>query len=199
MPHEWPSPQRTRFACDLGNRRLGVHSVAISNLRVASVKHRVGVSPDLRPYLRDGQADLAELVPYAENSAVSDWTRIGFGSPDRVDRQRWQSNANEFDRSVQMRVYRAIHFDLSGTGTHSQDFFEFRISGKGLLSGQGAGCEPLLRGKRNFRFSGRRETTCSRVRGRSPKARRVPFALEPDSPSPSGATVFNKTIEGGLA
>jgi hypothetical protein len=54
--------------------------------------------------------------------------------------------------SVQMRVYRAIHFDMGGTGTRSQDFFEFRVSREGLLSGHGGGLRAIVPGEKGFAF-----------------------------------------------
>jgi len=54
--------------------------------------------------------------------------------------------------SVQMRVYRAIHFDLGGTGTHSQDFFEFRMNREALLSGQAGGLRAVAPGEKEFPF-----------------------------------------------
>jgi hypothetical protein len=54
--------------------------------------------------------------------------------------------------SVQMRVYRAIHFDLGGTGAHSQDFFEFRLSREGLLSGHAGGLRAVVQGEKEFAF-----------------------------------------------
>jgi len=51
--------------------------------------------------------------------------------------------------SVQMRVYRAIHLDLGGTGTHSQDVFEFRMTREGLLSGSG-GLRAIAPGEKEF-------------------------------------------------
>jgi hypothetical protein len=52
--------------------------------------------------------------------------------------------------SVQARVYRAIHFDLGGTGTHSQDFFEFTISREELFSGHAGGLRAIAPGEKEF-------------------------------------------------
>jgi hypothetical protein len=52
--------------------------------------------------------------------------------------------------SVQMRVYRAIHLDLGGRGSHAQDFFEFRLSRGGLLHGEAGGLRAVDPGEREF-------------------------------------------------
>lgn len=111
-----------------------------------------GANPDLLPYLRDGLVDLAGLVPYPEPPQFPIGTRMALvrqivlidsdGNPRRTD----------LTESVQIRVYRAIHFDLGGTGTHSQDFFEFRISREGLLSGHGGGLRAIAPGEKEFAF-----------------------------------------------
>ena len=54
--------------------------------------------------------------------------------------------------SVQMRVYRAIHFDLGETGAHSQDFFEFRLSREVLFSGHAGGLRAVASGEKEFPF-----------------------------------------------
>lgn len=56
----------------------------------------------------------------------------------------------QLTESVQMRLYRAIHFDLGGTGAHSQDFFEFRLSRGRLLHGQAGGLRAVDPGEREF-------------------------------------------------
>lgn len=58
--------------------------------------------------------------------------------------------ATHLTESVQIRVYRAIHFDLAGTGAHSQDFAEFSLSRKKLFSGQSGGLRAIAEGDREF-------------------------------------------------
>ena len=65
------------------------------------------------------------------------------------------SNGNpvrtQLTESVQMRVYRAIHHvDRVGTGTHFQDFFEFRMSRKRLLSEQAGGLRAVAPEEKEF-------------------------------------------------
>lgn len=109
-------------------------------------------NPDMLPFLRNGQAELAGLVPYPEPPQFPIGTRValvrqmvlidGNGNPVRT----------QLTESVQMRVYRAVHFDLGGTGTHSQDFFEFRMSRERLLSEQAGGLRAVAPGEREFAF-----------------------------------------------
>jgi hypothetical protein len=102
-----------------------------------------GANPDLLPYLRDGQADLAGLVPYPEPPQFPIGTRMALvRQVVLIDSDGIPTRTN-LTESVQMRVYRAIHFDLGGTGTPSQDFFEFRVSREGLLSGHGGGLRAI--------------------------------------------------------
>jgi hypothetical protein len=54
--------------------------------------------------------------------------------------------------SVQIRVYRAIHFDLGGTGAHSQDFSEFTLIRERLFSGQSGGLRAISHSDREFTF-----------------------------------------------
>ena len=76
---------------------------------------------------------------------------------------------------VQMRVYRARHFDLGGTGTHSQDFFEFRVSREGLLSRHGGGLRAIVPGEKEFAFFRAHGNDVFESEGRSRRARRVLF------------------------
>jgi hypothetical protein len=125
----------------------------------------------------DGRVTLGEagLIPYPEPPQFPIGTRMALVRQMVLISSSGNPMRTHLTESVQMRVYRAIHFDLGGTGTHSQDFFEFRVSREGLFSGHGGGLRPIVPGEKNSRFSGRRETTCSRVRGRSRRARRVLF------------------------
>jgi hypothetical protein len=158
-----------------------------------------GANPDLLPYLRDGQADLAGLVPYPEPPQFPIGTRMALVRQIVLIDSDGNPTRTTLTENVQMRVYRAIHFDLGGTGTHSQDFFEFMMNREALLSGR-AGFERLLRGKRNSRFSGRTETTCSRVREKNRRARRVLFCLVvPAVTSSPGCTHLSATLGIGSA
>jgi hypothetical protein len=60
--------------------------------------------------------------------------------------------ATHVTESVQIRVYRAIHFDLGGTGAHSQDFVEFPLSREGLFRGWSGGLRPIAPGDRELLF-----------------------------------------------
>lgn len=60
--------------------------------------------------------------------------------------------ATHLTESVQIQVYRAIHFDLAGTGAHSQDFSEFTLSRERLFSGQSGGLRAIAHGDREFSF-----------------------------------------------
>jgi hypothetical protein len=111
-----------------------------------------GPNPDTLPFLRDGQADLAGLVPYPEPPQFPIGTRMALVRQIVLIDREGKPTRTKLTESVQMRVYRAIHFDLGGTETHSQDFFEFRISRKGLLSGQAGGLRAIVPGEKEFAF-----------------------------------------------
>jgi len=111
-----------------------------------------GPNPDLLPYLRDGQADAAGLVPYPEPPQFPIGTRVALVRQIVLISSSGNPMRTHLTESVQMRVYRAIHFDLGGTGTHSQDFFEFRVSREGLLSGQAGGLRAIVPGEKEFAF-----------------------------------------------
>jgi hypothetical protein len=111
-----------------------------------------GANPDLLPYLRDGQADAAGFVPYPEPPQFPIGTRVALVRQIVLISSSGNPMRTHLTESVQMRVYRAIHFDLGGTGTHSQDFFEFRISREGLLSGHAGGLRAIVQGEKEFAF-----------------------------------------------
>jgi hypothetical protein len=111
-----------------------------------------GANPDLLPYLRDGQADLAGLIPYPEPPQFPIGTRMALVRQIVLIGSDGNPMRTHLTESVQMRVYRAIHFDLGGTGTHSQDFFEFRMSREGLLSGHAGGLRAVVPGEKEFLF-----------------------------------------------
>ena len=109
-----------------------------------------GANPDLLPYLRDGQTDAAGLVPYPEPPQFPIGTRMALvRQVVLIDRDGNPTRTN-LTESVQMRVYRAIHFDLGGTGAPSQDFFEFRISREGLFSGHAGGLRAIAPGEKEL-------------------------------------------------
>jgi hypothetical protein len=93
---------------------------------------------------------LAGLVPYPDPPQFPIGTTMAlvrqivlidrYGNPTRTT----------LTESVQMRVYRTIHFDLGGTGSHSQDFFEFRVSRDGLFSGHAGGLRAIAPGEKEF-------------------------------------------------
>ena len=134
-----------------------------------------GPIPHMLPYLRGGQADAAGLVPYPDPPQFPIGTRMAFVRQIVLIDSDGNLTRTNLTESVQMRVYRAIHFDLGGTGTHSQDFFEFRDEPRKSVVRARGRLELLLRVKKNSHFSGRTETTCSRLRGRSRRTMRVLF------------------------
>jgi hypothetical protein len=111
-----------------------------------------GANPDLLPYLRDGQADAAGLVPYPEPPQFPIGTRMALVRQIVLIDSDGNPTRTNLTESVQMRVYRAIHFDLGGPGTHPQDFFEFKVSREGLLSGRGGGLRAIVPGEKEFAF-----------------------------------------------
>ena len=111
-----------------------------------------GANPDLLPYLREGQADLAGLVPYPEPPQFPIGTRMALVRQIVLIDSDGNPTRTKLTESVQIRVYRAIHFDLGGTGTHSQDFFEFRVSREGLFSGHAGGLRDIAPGEKEFAF-----------------------------------------------
>jgi hypothetical protein len=111
-----------------------------------------GANPDLLPYLGERQADLAGLVPYPEPPQFPIGTRMALVRQIVLIDSNGHRTRTKLTESVQMRVYRAIHFDLGGTGTHSQDFFEFRVNREGLLVGHGGGLRAIAPGEKEFAF-----------------------------------------------
>ena len=109
-----------------------------------------GPNPDLLPFLRAGQTDLAGLVPYPEPPQFPIGTKVALVRQVVLISSSGQPVATRLTESMQMRVYRAIHFDLSGT--HSQDFFELRLSREGLLSGHGGGVRAVAPGEKELAF-----------------------------------------------
>ncbi len=120
--------------------------------KLRNVPKTWGPNPDVLPYFRDGQADLAGLVPYPEPPQFPIGTRVALVRQMVLIDSNGNPVRTQLTESVQMRVYRAIHFDLGGTGTHSQDFFEFRMSRERLLSEQAGGLRAVAPGEKEFAF-----------------------------------------------
>jgi hypothetical protein len=111
-----------------------------------------GLNPDLLPFLRKGQSDLAGLVPYPEPPQFPIGTKMALVRQIVLINSDGNPMTTNITESVQLRVYRAIHFDLGGTGTHSQDFFEFRMSRERLFSQQAGGLRAAAPGEKEFTF-----------------------------------------------
>ena len=111
-----------------------------------------GPNPDLLPFLQPGQSDLSPLVPYPEPPQFPIGTRMALVRQAVLIGSNGRPMRTQLTESVQMRVYRAIHFDLGGTGAHSQDFFEFRLSREVLFSGHDGGLRAVTAGEKEFPF-----------------------------------------------
>jgi hypothetical protein len=120
--------------------------------KLRNVPKTWGANPDLRPYFRDGQADLAGLIPYPEPPQFPIGTRMALVRQIVLIDSDGNPTRTKLTESVQMRIYRAIHFDLGGTGTRSQDFFEFTINRAGLFSGRNGGLRYIAPGEKEFGF-----------------------------------------------
>jgi hypothetical protein len=120
--------------------------------KLRNVPKTWGPNPDLLPFLRAGQTDLAGLVPYPEPPQFPIGTRMALVRQMVLISGSGRPLGTRLTESVQMRVYRAIHFDLGGTGAHSQDFFEFRLSRERLLFGQAGGLRGVAPGEKEFAF-----------------------------------------------
>ena len=130
-----------------------------------------GPNPDLLPYLRDGQADAAGLVPYPEPPQFPIGTRMVLVRQIVLIDSDGNPTRTKLTESVQMRIYRAIHFDLGGTGTHSQDFFEFTISREGLFSGHNGGLRAIPPGEKEFGFFHTHGTDVFESEGEKPESK----------------------------
>jgi hypothetical protein len=111
-----------------------------------------GPNPDLLPFLQPEQSDLSPLVPYPEPPQFPIGTRMALVRQAVLIGSSGRPMRTHLTESVQMRVYRAIHFDLGGTGAHSQDFFEFRLHREGLFSGHAGGLRAVASGEKEFPF-----------------------------------------------
>ena len=92
------------------------------------------------------------LVPYPEPPQFPIGTRMALVRQLVLINDKGLPAATHLTESVQIRVYRAIHFDLGGTGAHSQDFSEFTLSRERLFSGQSGGLRAIADGEKEFAF-----------------------------------------------
>jgi len=92
------------------------------------------------------------LVPYPEPPQFPIGTRMALVRQLVLINDKGLAAATHLTESVQIRVYRAIHFDLGGTGARSQDFTEFTLSRERLFSGQSGGLRAIAHGEREFAF-----------------------------------------------
>ena len=92
------------------------------------------------------------LFPYPEPPQFPIGTRMALVRQMVLSDASGHPIATHITESVQVRVYRAIHFDLGGTGAHSQDFFEFTLSRERLLSAQAGGLRAIGQGEKEFAF-----------------------------------------------
>jgi hypothetical protein len=91
-------------------------------------------------------------VPYPEPPQFPIGTRMALVRQLVLINDHGHPTATHLTESVQIRVYRAIHFDLAGTGAHSQDFSEFTLNRERLFSGQSGGLRAIAHGDREFSF-----------------------------------------------
>ena len=91
-------------------------------------------------------------VPYPEPPQFPIGTRMALVRQLVLISDKGLPAATHLTESVQIRVYRAIHFDLGGTGARSQDFSEFTLSRERLFSGRSGGLRAIAHGEREFAF-----------------------------------------------
>lgn len=120
--------------------------------KLRNIPKRWGPNPDLLPFLQPGQSDLSPLVPYPEPPQFPTGTMMVLVRQAVLIDSRGLPVRTHLTESVQMRRYRAIHFDLGGTGAHSQYFFEFRLSREELLAAQAGGLRAVAPGEKEFAF-----------------------------------------------
>jgi hypothetical protein len=108
-----------------------------------------GPNPD-RPQPIPGHP--TALVPFPEPPQFPIGTRMALVRQAVLIDDHGHPTPTHLTESVQIRVYRAIHFDLGGTGVISQDFFEFRLSRGQLFSGESGGLRAIRKGEREFPF-----------------------------------------------
>jgi hypothetical protein len=92
------------------------------------------------------------LVPYPEPPQFPIGTRMALVRQLILINDKGLPPATHLAESAQIRVYRAIHFDLGGSGARSQDFSEFTLSRERLFSGQSGGLRAIAHGDREFSF-----------------------------------------------
>jgi hypothetical protein len=90
------------------------------------------------------------LVPYPEPPQFPTGTRMALIRQLVLVNDHDHPTSTHLTESVQIRVYRAIHFDLGGTGAHSQDFSEFALTRQRLFSEQLGGLRAITQGDREF-------------------------------------------------
>lgn len=116
--------------------------------KLRDIPNTWGPNPDRRQPVGFAPA----LVPYPEPPQFPVGTRMALIRRAVLIDDHGQPTTTDLTESVQIRVYRAIHFDLGGTGAHSQDVFEFVLRRKRLFSGQAGGLQPISQGDREFAF-----------------------------------------------
>jgi hypothetical protein len=89
-------------------------------------------------------------VPYPEPPQFPIGTRMALVRQLVLIDDNGRPTASRLTESVQIRVYRAIHSDPSGTATPSQDVCEFTLSRERLFSGQAGGLRAIAPGEREF-------------------------------------------------
>jgi hypothetical protein len=90
------------------------------------------------------------LAPYPEPPQFPTGTRMALIRQLVLVNNHGHPTSTHLTESVQIRVYRAIHFDLGGTGAHSQDFSEFALSRQKLFSEQLGGFRAIALADREF-------------------------------------------------
>jgi hypothetical protein len=109
-----------------------------------------GPNPDLPGFVTN-EAGPGGLVPYPEPPQFPIGTKVALVRQIVLMGTGGNPMPTNLTESVQIRVYRAIHFDLGGTGTHSQDFFEFRLSREELMRGEAGGLRAMSAEDKEFR------------------------------------------------
>jgi hypothetical protein len=90
------------------------------------------------------------LVPYPEPPQLPIGMRVALVRQMVLISDHGDPMPTHLTESVQMRVYRAIHFDIGGTGAHSQDFSAFTLDRKKLFSGELGGLRAISQGDKEF-------------------------------------------------
>jgi hypothetical protein len=90
------------------------------------------------------------LVPYPEPPQFPIGTSVALVRRLVLIDDRGHPTSTHLTESVQIRVYRAIHFDLGGTGAHSQDFSALTLSRRKLFLGELGGLRAIAQGDKEF-------------------------------------------------